>query len=134
MYQTDFMCTYKLMEESDILSDDEDDDCTMDNKKYANMLYQMQLLQAFNLNVWKDDIIDKELKHLYSLCENNTQFKELFHLINLAYTLDPHKIQELTKNTNSNDKSNGNITNFKFFGFIQCSLNTYIYFHLFGSY
>ena len=51
MYQADFICTYKLM-------DDEDD---------KNTLYQFQLLQAFDMIQWNDDRIYKEKM---TLCTN----------------------------------------------------------------
>ena len=43
-YKTDFVCTYKLLK----------------NQEDSLVLYQLQFLQAFNLNVWTDDIINKE--------------------------------------------------------------------------
>jgi hypothetical protein len=48
MYQTDFICTYKLVEE-----------------EYKDDLYRVQLLQAFDLNDWDADNIHKICEELY---------------------------------------------------------------------
>ena len=48
MYQTDFICTYKLIDE-----------------EYKDDLYRFQLLQAFDLNDWDADIIHKICEELY---------------------------------------------------------------------
>ena len=49
MYQTDFICTYKLMDE----------------EFSRNQLYRIQLMQAFNLEECDDDIVNKIIKSLY---------------------------------------------------------------------
>jgi len=50
MYQADFICTYKLME------DEEEQEC----------LYQIQLLQAFNLIEWDDFTVRAIIEELYN--------------------------------------------------------------------
>lgn len=50
MYQADFICTYKLME------DEEEQEC----------LYQIQLLQAFNLMEWDDFTVRAIIEELYN--------------------------------------------------------------------
>ena len=54
LYQTDFICTYKLM-------DDE----------FTDHLYQIQLLQAFNLERWDDNVINSLCFELYTLLTNS---------------------------------------------------------------
>ena len=49
-YQTDFICTYKLMDE-----------------EFTDDLYQIQLLQAFNLDKWDDALINNLCYELYIL-------------------------------------------------------------------
>jgi hypothetical protein len=60
MYQADFICTYKLMENE---LDQED-------------LYRIQLLQAFNLNEWDDEAINAIILDLYARVSH--EFKEIF--------------------------------------------------------
>lgn len=61
MYQADFICTYKLM-------DDPDD---------QEQLYRIQLLQAFNLEQWDDDKINTVLEELLQTLSSS----EDFHII-----------------------------------------------------
>ena len=73
MYDTSFVCTYHLIDDSES-SDD---------------LYKLQFLQAFGLEDWDDDTIGKELDLLYSemqtslasfvneKLQQNEQFKQL---------------------------------------------------------
>ena len=49
MYQTDFICTYKLMED----------------EFSRNQLYRIQVVQAFNLEVCDDDIVNKIIKSFF---------------------------------------------------------------------
>lgn len=61
MYQTDFICTYKLM----------DDEFTDD-------LYQIQILQAFNLEKWDDNVINNQCFELYTLLtKSDTIFRDI---------------------------------------------------------
>lgn len=62
MYQTDFVCTYKLMD------DDEDQE----------QMYRIQMLQAFDLNEWKDDVIYKTITELYTILGELSEFKIIF--------------------------------------------------------
>lgn len=61
MYKTDFVCTYKLMDE-----------------EFTNYLYQIQLLQAFNLEKWDDNVINNRCFELYTLLTNaDTIFRDI---------------------------------------------------------
>ena len=60
-YQTDFMCTYKLLKEED----------------ESLMLYQLQFLQAFNLNNFCDEKINLIIKILYEKYKENKYIKDL---------------------------------------------------------
>jgi hypothetical protein len=62
MYQADFVCTYKLM----------------DNEYDQEQLYRIQLLQAFDLNVWEDDKINSTIAELYAELLNRNVFNEIF--------------------------------------------------------
>ncbi len=62
MYQADFICTYKLME----------------NDYDQEQLYRIQLLQAFNLNEWNDEKINRTIADLYMVLNNEGLFKEVF--------------------------------------------------------
>lgn len=59
MYDSEFICTYKMM----------------DTEEEQEHLYKIQLLQAFYLDEWDDDII-------------NDSMVELFHLMKLDSNLD----------------------------------------------
>ena len=60
MYNTDFVCTYKLHEE-----EDQDD------------MYRVQLLQAYNLEKWDDKIINNTMTTLFNNYNTNADFKEI---------------------------------------------------------
>ena len=61
MYQTDFICTYKLMDE-----------------EFTDDLYQIQLLQAFNLEKWDDALINNLCYELYILLmKPDTIFRDI---------------------------------------------------------
>ncbi len=62
MYQSDFICTYK----------------SMDNDYDQEQLYRIQLLQAFDLNEWNDDRINTTIGELYAQLFNRIEFKEIF--------------------------------------------------------
>lgn len=61
MYQTDFLCTYKLM--SDL--------------SYQDELYKIQLLQAFDLEQWNDDKVHEIIENIYSLMKNTNEMKQI---------------------------------------------------------
>ena len=63
MYQTDFLCTYKLMDNAD---DQED-------------LYRIQLLQAFDLTVWDDTEINNIMMDLFHTMNKSREFKQIIH-------------------------------------------------------
>jgi hypothetical protein len=61
MYQTDFICTYKLMDE-----------------EFTDDLYKIQILQAFNLERWDDNNINSLCFELYTLLtKSDTIFREI---------------------------------------------------------
>ena len=61
MYCSDFLCTYKLHKEEE--SED---------------IYRLQFLQAFQLDNWDDDKIEKETQELFSRVKSLEDFKEIF--------------------------------------------------------
>lgn len=87
MYQTDFLCTYKLM-----------------NKlSYQDELYRIQILQAFNLEKWNDNQIHDTIGELYLLLKDNDEIKQI---INKAKKND--NINNLFENVTSFANDNGN--------------------------
>ncbi len=62
MYQTDFVCTYKL------LKHDTDQE----------QLYRLQFLQAFGLNGWQEDKINLMITDLYMVLSRTAEFNEIF--------------------------------------------------------
>jgi hypothetical protein len=61
IYRADFICTYKLM--------DNDDD--------RNILYQMQLLQAFGMNRFDENEMSERTLQLYHQLKNCNEIKEI---------------------------------------------------------
>jgi len=61
IYNAEFLCTYKMMD------DDED----------KNDLYRIQFLQAFDLNNFNEDILNKKLMQLYDKVKECNQLKEI---------------------------------------------------------
>lgn len=62
MYQADFICTYKWM----------------DNENDQEQMYRIQMLQAFDLNAWDDSIIHSIINELYAKLSNLAEFKDIF--------------------------------------------------------
>ena len=62
MYQADFICTYKLMDDA---SDQED-------------MYRIQVLQAFDLNEWNNDVIKDIVNDLYTKLKDFPAMKQIF--------------------------------------------------------
>ena len=62
MYQADFICTYKRM----------------DNEHDQEQLYRIQLLQAFNLNEWDDEKINTTIDDLYMVLARIKEFNAIF--------------------------------------------------------
>jgi len=64
MYQADFVCTYKLFDDMD------------DNDR--EQMYRIQILQAFDLNEWNDDKINKIIEELYFSISSDGVFNDIF--------------------------------------------------------
>ena len=60
-YSTDFICTYKLM----------------DNDDERNDLYQVQMLQAFGLRQFNENEMSESIFQLYSQLKDCNQVKEI---------------------------------------------------------
>lgn len=80
IYQHDFICTYKLM----------------DTPEEQEQLYRIQLLQAFDLQVWNEEQINDTIMELFSKlilnadfrnilekAKENKEFQELFERLNI---------------------------------------------------
>lgn len=64
MYCTDFICTYKQHSE-----------------QYQDGMYRSQLLQAFSIKEWDDDIINREIENIYCGLKDNNDIKRLLSKI-----------------------------------------------------
>ena len=64
MYITDFICTYKQHDIND-----------------QNVMYQQQLLQAFNLDAWDDDIVNTSVKEIYEKIKDNQDINDILNKI-----------------------------------------------------
>lgn len=58
MYNTHFICTYKLHDDEDIQDD----------------MYRIDFLNAFQLKHYNGDHILKSLEHIYQICSKNDDF------------------------------------------------------------
>ena len=91
-YITDFMCTYKFIEEY------ED----------SFLLYQMQMVQAFNLEKFDMDIVNKITEELYEKYKNNDYISNLII----------GGVNKLVSNSDNVDLDIDNLTKFRiFFGY-----------------
>lgn len=68
-YNSNFICTYKLIEEKSDFADE------------ADILYKIQFLQAFNIEEYNSEIINKEVEILFNKLNNDNDMKEKFHEI-----------------------------------------------------
>ena len=69
-YNADFICTYKLM--------DNDDD--------RNILYQIQILQAFSMHNFDENEMSKKILHLYHELKDCNEIKEI---LKVGVTVNP---------------------------------------------
>ena len=70
-YNSDFICTYKLLEH------DDDDSC--------DLCYQTQLLQALNMKNFDDFIIQKNIEALYSFIKDYYEISGILNLLKDKY-------------------------------------------------
>lgn len=73
MYQTDFICTYNAM----------------DTPEDQEMLYQIQLLQAFDLPEWDDTKVHTLLDELYTTVINDPCLPVILEKISTVEALQP---------------------------------------------
>jgi len=50
----------------------------VDDENDQEQLYRIQILQAFNLNYWDDDIINKIISEVYHIICVSQEFKQVF--------------------------------------------------------
>ena len=61
MYDSEFICTYK----------------EMDTPEEQEELYKIQLLQAFCLEEWDDDVVNNTISELYNLMSLDKNVQEI---------------------------------------------------------
>lgn len=77
----DFMCTYKLLEEE-----------TEEEKGLKNLLYNMQLLQMFNLNNYDENNINSKIDMLYDNIKNEKFIEILINENPYKKTLEKNEL------------------------------------------
>ena len=92
MYQYDFICTYKLIDE-----------------EYANDLYMAQLLQAFDISSWDDDIVNNTIMDIFNKFQYNINFKKIIDKALLSSDFNElYDIICTLDNNNNNNKKEEN--------------------------
>ena len=87
IYQTDFLCTYKMID-----------------NEYTDYLYRIQLLQAFNMKTWDDNVINSVCCKLYERLIKSEIFRDIIE--KASKTKDIKEIYEFinsTENIDDND-------------------------------
>ena len=69
MYVYDFICTYKLIDE-----------------EFRDTLYKQQLLEAFNLREYDENVILEEKKKIYELLKDSLEFLMILEKVNEKYS------------------------------------------------
>jgi hypothetical protein len=86
MYQADFICTYNLME----------------TPEDQEMLFQIQLLQAFDLQEWDDAKVHTILEELYTIIIKDKSLQVILEKISKVEALQP--IIEMTPHKTKREK------------------------------
>ena len=87
MINTNFLCTYNLLEKND----------------ESNLLYNLQFLQIFDLNQWNDDIISHKTFDLFNSLKNKLS---ILIIINKLYTNNKNFIDSLNSLNSLNSLDN----------------------------
>tara|TARA_B100000242_G_C42969398_1_gene449768 strand:- start:37 stop:456 length:420 start_codon:yes stop_codon:yes gene_type:complete len=64
-YNLDFLCTYK----------------EFDDNYYANLCYQIQLLQSFNMSKYDEFIINNNIEKTYLYLRDNEEIKKIINIL-----------------------------------------------------
>jgi len=91
MYQYDFICTYKLIDE-----------------EYANDLYMAQLLQVFDISSWDDDIVNNTIMDIFNKFQYNINFKKIIDKALLSSDFNELYDIICTLDNNNNNKKEEN--------------------------
>lgn len=70
MYDTTFKCTYQLINDTKYNINDDNDDC-IDINDLSDTLYRNQFFQAFKLDEWDAEKINKTLEYIENLLKND---------------------------------------------------------------
>ena len=93
MYQYDFICTYKLIDE-----------------EYGDDLYKAQILQAFNISRWDDDSVNNTILAIFNKFKKNINLKKIINKALLSYEFNElYDIICMLDDTDNNNNNNNNI-------------------------
>jgi len=70
-YNFNFLCTYKNLENDDDLD--------------STLCYQIQLLQAFNMDTYNENILNSNIKKVYDLLHKNEEIKQIIYFLSNKY-------------------------------------------------
>ena len=87
MYDTNFLCTYKLLENSEkSIQDYEGDNDEGDNdEELYKILYQIQLLHAFKIQTFDEKkLVDKQ-NNIYKIIKDNIDIIKLLDILEKKY-------------------------------------------------
>jgi hypothetical protein len=82
-YNTEFLCTYK----------------NLDEEYYQNLCYQIQILQALNINKYDDTIVSNHIEKIYYFLQNNYEIDII--LLGLKEKYKNSSISFFIENNNS---------------------------------
>ena len=68
-YNLDFLCTYK----------------GFDDNYYANLCYQIQLLQSFNMSKYDEFIINNNIEKTYLYLRDNEEIKKIINILSTKH-------------------------------------------------
>ena len=108
-YNYDFLTTYKMLK----------------NEEDSNLCYQIQLLQALNMQKYDDYIMQENIKKIYYFMRENNELKNIYKFLSKKNT-QFEIIKEIILNDKTNNESPQDILNLFFFQL----LFSYDYFYL----
>ena len=78
----------------------------IDNTEESNILYNIQFLQFFDINVYDVEIIDKKIRILYEFLDNLNEKSEIISIYETLYVNNSNIIDMFLSMDKNNNKNN----------------------------